>query len=481
VCGLLCGLVGTLLGPVEAAGEKLLVVVLDKATWQDLLSEEVNAPVIRGLAEEGSVGLVCVRSARGYGGEYLTLGAGSRASSVRDMETGYTAEGRAYTASEFVEGTSAARVYGAIAGQSVGPNAICHLAMGQLLRQNASVDYPLQLGLLGGELRRAGLRVACVGNADTLTCPHREAVAVAMDEKGLVPLGEVGDSVVVREPSHPAGVRADRAALLSAFRRAVNSADMIVFDPGEIARIEYSSNRMTSSAAAKARAEALVVTDALLGEALGALRRDRWGILVIAPTLRSAAPGEGLAQLAPIIWCPPGAGSHLLTSPSTRRPGLVVNTDIAPTILEYFGLPASEDVVGRPIQFDTSPEPTLVRIETDIGRHNAVEATRRRVFRALPITAAVALWLAAFSLLVGERVPRPLRVMLRGLLVAVLSVPAATLLATLRPLPASEMLAAIVGLSVAIADPAMCFRCCSWSVCSPTTSCGARGCSPGHL
>ena len=67
-----------------AAGEKLLVVVLDKVMWRDLLSDEVEAPVLRGLAERGAPGMMCVRSGRGFGGEYLTIGSGSLAASPLD-------------------------------------------------------------------------------------------------------------------------------------------------------------------------------------------------------------------------------------------------------------------------------------------------------------------------------------------------------------------------------------------------------------
>ncbi len=61
------------------AERKLLIAVLDKVTWHDLLSEDLDAPTLRGLAEEGAVGMMCVRAGRGTGGEYLTIGAGSRA------------------------------------------------------------------------------------------------------------------------------------------------------------------------------------------------------------------------------------------------------------------------------------------------------------------------------------------------------------------------------------------------------------------
>ena len=434
-----------------AAGEKLLVVVLDKVMWRDLLSEEVEAPALRGLAERGAVGMMCVRSGRGFGGQYLTIGAGSRAASRLDPATHRSAEGQAFEATDVVDGTAAAHVYSARTGWPAGDNAVVHLAVGELIRENMDVGYPVRLGLLGGTLRRSGIRIACVGNGDTLESIHRELVCIGMDEQGLVEMGNIGGGLV--RPDRLVVYRATTgpAALLSALRRAAAAADVVVLDLGETSRVEGEVERMTPTAARAARERAIERADALLGRALDSLGGEEWAVLVLTPTARGAQPEESFAGLTPIVFSRPGASPGLLTSPSTRRPGLVVNTDVAPSILDHFGIETPPEAVGRPMTVAPSGGGAPARVAADVSRHDALEGARRQVFRAVPILGAVVLWIAALFLLVGERVPRALRLLVRGAVLILLSAPAAMLLVALRPLSASEMVLAVGGLSLAIA------------------------------
>ncbi len=429
--------------------KKLLIVVLDKVNWHDILSDEVNAPTLKRLAGESGIGMMCVRAGRGAGGEYLTIGAGARASACTDPRTDTNLEAWGYQAGESVEGGSAASRYQATTGWPVGDNAIVQAGLGALLRQNAEASYPLRLGLLGGTLRRNGLRVACVGNADTTDSVHREVVAIGMDEQGLVGSGNVGSDL--RRPALPYGFATDPGELLAAFRRAAIAADVVVLDLGDTSRAEEYAREMTPEAALAARNRALGRVDRMLAEALSLLRREQWGVLVITPSLRAAAPEETFAGLAPVIWSDPGAPAGLLSSPSTRRRGVIVNTDLAPTVLSYFDLPLPAEVVGRPAVAEPDEDVAIAQLISDLLRHDATEQARRPIFRALPILGAFALWVSAFLLLVGERVPGAFRSLTRGLLLIALSAPAAMLLISLRPLPAEQMITAGAALAVFIA------------------------------
>ncbi len=451
VLALVCWLLGVSSLPSWAAHEKLLLVVLDKVTWHDLLSEDVSVPVLQGLMQDGAVGVMCVRTAGGYGGEYLTIGAGSRASSRRDPMTGADAEANAYQVTEILDGSTAGQVFAARSGWRPPTGGVVHLAIGELLRHNASADHPLKLGLLGGALRRGGLRVACVGNADTLDSAHRELVAIGMDERGVVPIGDVSGRFVVRDRSVPYGVTFDPDALLSAVRRAAASADLIVLDPGETSRVELCAGHMTLDALDAVRRRAIEKTDRFLGEVISSLTGERWSVLVVTPGTREAGPGESDTGLAPVIWSSARAGAGLLTSPSTGRPGIVLNTDVAPSVLEYFGVKAPREAVGRAMTVESTEGDPIARLRSDLVRHGAVEAARYRLFRAIPVLSAIVLFVAAFFLLVGERVPAIARMLLRAALLLLVSAPAAMLLAALRPLSADEMLLTVGAVSVALA------------------------------
>jgi hypothetical protein len=477
---LVCAIIAGTAHACSAAERKLLIVVVDKVTWHDLLAEDVRAPTLRRLAEEGVPGMMCVRAARGFAGEYATLGAGSRAASKMDPASRTSVEANAFQATERVDNAAAAREFEVRTGWKVGGNAIAHLGIGELVRQNEEALYPLKLGLLGGTLRRAGIRVACVGNADTADARHREAVAIAMDEQGLVPLGDVSADLLRPDWGAPYGLTFDPARVTEAVRRLSRSADVIVLDPGETARVYESAQWMTPAVASVARRRAIEKTDRLLSALLPALPRGQWSLLVITPSLRSPERDEAFAALAPVIWWgepmgeekAPGGGAGrptprlldsssalLLTSPSTRRPGIVVNTDVAPTALSYFGLPIPKEMVGRPFGFaqgrpfagEKTQGKTLYRLRADLARHDAVDRVRSQLSRAVPVLGAIALWLAALLMLIGQSVPGGLRAIARGLLLVVLSAPAAMLLVALRALEPPAIIGAVAGLSCGIA------------------------------
>jgi len=448
---LVCAIVAGTAPACLAAERKLLILVVDKVTWHDLLADDLRAPTLRRLAEEGAPGMMCVRAARGFRGEYATLGAGSRAASRLDPVSRTSVEADAFQATERVNHATAAREFELRTGWTVGGNAIAHLGIGELIRQNEEALYPLQLGLLGATLRRAGIRVACVGNADTAGTRHREAVAIAMDEQGLVPLGDVSSGLLRPAWDSAYGLTFDLARVAEAVRRLSRSADVIVLDPGETTRVDESAEFMTPAAAAVARRRAIEKTDRLLSAVLPALPRGQWSVLVITPSLRPPEREEAFAALAPVIWYPAGSASDLLTSPSTRRPGIVVNTDIAPSALSYFGLPVPKEMVGRPLGREKTQGRALERLRADLARQDALDRVRSLLSRGVPVLGAIALWLSALLMLIGEGVPGGLRTIARGLLVLVLSAPAAMLLVALRALEPTSIIGAVVGLSFVIA------------------------------
>lgn len=448
------GLAASLCGHAEAAQKKLLVAIVDRVAWSDLLDERADIPTLRGLARQGSVGMMCVRTARGAAGEggYLTIGAGTRTASRWSGTADAGLEGWAFQKDELLDGRRAGDVYLSYTGWLPGDNAIVHLGIGELMRLNAPTTYPIHLGLLGGTLQRAGVRVACVGNADTPRAVHREVVAVGMNEQGLVEVGYVGAAVTRDGPSTPSGSTVNVPRLLAEVAKATESADLVVVDLAETSRAAEYVGAMPVKAGAEATLAALERADQVLGAILRRLARERWGVLVVTPNVRTPGPDERYIELAPVIFsAPPAVSGGVLTSPSTRQPGVVVNTDLAATILTYFGVSVPPDTVGRPITSVRPPADSLDFVRSYLSRADAVDAVRRQVFRWLPIAGAVALWLSVLLLLLRERAPGWARRLVRGALLVVMSAPAALLLAGWRPLSQIELTVGILALAAALA------------------------------
>jgi len=84
----------------------------------------------------------------------------------------------------------------------------------------------------------------------------------------------------------------------------------------------------------------------MFDEILRAVDISRDLLIIVSPTCPPYRSKKEMAY-SPIAIIGPGFGPGLLTSPSTRRPGLVANVDIAPTVLRYFGLDVPGPRAGR--------------------------------------------------------------------------------------------------------------------------------------
>jgi hypothetical protein len=119
--------------------------------------------------------------------------------------------------------------------------------------------------------------------------------------------------------------------------------------------------------AARLRADAGVVRSRIAG--LGTARSL---VMVVVPVPSPAMDARG-DEVTPLILAEGPASSllpkpngvvHALTSASTRRTGLVANTDVAPTVLRFFGVPIPSDMSGDPVETTSAAAPFgLYRLE----------------------------------------------------------------------------------------------------------------------
>jgi hypothetical protein len=99
-------------------------------------------------------------------------------------------------------------------------------------------------------------------------------------------------------------------------------------------------------------------------EPLMVLSAPRTLLLVVAPKPGAAMDRVG-DEVTPLLMATGasqalstgGGPTHALTSSTTRQPGLVANVDVAPTVLEFLGLPIPEEMEGRPIEMTDEPAP----------------------------------------------------------------------------------------------------------------------------
>ncbi|MGE5587393.1 MAG: hypothetical protein ACM3ZO_04160 [Clostridia bacterium] len=371
----------------------VVLVLVNALTLGDI--DRALTPNMWKLASSGAVGLMSARTARTLQDEhtYVTLGSGTRAQGPR--EAGY-----AFNSDEMVEGAPAAATFARNTGVEAPPGSVVHPYIALISHANSGSSYRIVPGALGEALRRAGKKTAVFGNSDTPGHPGRYAAAVAMDSRGVVDTGDVGQGTAVRRNDFPGGVATDTKLLAALVKNAVatGKASFVVVESGDSARVEryLAAGLLTEAAYERARRFALSSADALVGHIMESVDLSRTTLLVLAPTpgARDIASGR---SLAPVIAAGPGflAGSGsgaLLTSATTRRDGLVASTDVAASVLSWLGVPAPSWILGAPVHAvpHSAPLSYLESMHGEIASTSLMRAPLLKTFVGLQIAAALA-------------------------------------------------------------------------------------------
>jgi hypothetical protein len=444
------------LSSVESAGAggRVVLMVMDDLTVVDLVN--LHPPHFEALAAEGAVGLVNVQSFSGasFHRGCLTLGAGARA-------TGSELIGQAYDAWEPVDGQTAAAVYHQRTGLSVEGAAIVHLGVGPSVTDNARAYSPAHPGALGQALAEAGIECAVIGNSDVTRewgkeGERREAAAILMDAKGRVPRGDVSKSMLRAASGFPFGLRADHAAYLTELDECLRRCRVVVVDAGDTFRAEAFRPLATEEQGERLKEQSVRAADALLENVLRRLDLKRDLLLVLAPSI----PITHRYQVAPILAAGPSlTPGSWLTSPSTRRPGLVTLTDVAPTLLAHLSVTVPPEFVGRPMS-SCRGRGGWERLQVT----NLVTAATDGMVRRVLLT-PLGVWQGIVLLVGGLLLCQPSgdgrrRNLLRGALLSLVVVYVAVYLSDplLHVVPSCPALAAVAALGLTVASAALLAR-----------------------
>ena len=353
---------------------KVVLFGAPKLGWEDVGTGAM--PELDELLARGAVAATSVRTLAGRPSTtegYATIGAGTRVRAGLDA-------GAAYDAGTPLEGGTAADAL--LRRTGVPPRGeVVLVGAPATARLNEGRHLSSAPGALGDALRRAGLRTAVVGNADTGVVvanrpPILRPAAVALtDSAGSVDVGAVGPQLLTNDAGAPFGVRADPDAVLSAVRSALRRADVLLVDPGDLDRAAQFAAVSTPAQGARARQAALAATDRLLGRVAAAAGPDALLIVV------SVAPPGKEWHLTPMVASGTGVRPGYLHSPSTRRLGVVTLTDVAPTVLASLGAAVPEGMIGHALRYHPG--------EADLARLRRIDrdaAVRERIYFRLTVT-----------------------------------------------------------------------------------------------
>ncbi|MDO8684608.1 MAG: hypothetical protein Q7N50_14170 [Armatimonadota bacterium] len=384
-----------LLSSPALARNQVILVIADRLTLSDLT--EQSPPAIKRLINGGSIGFVnsnC-NGRRSPEGAYVSMSAGSGLA-------GSMAVYQCHDWDEIVEGSPAGIVYERRMGRKAPRDSVVNISLGRLISVNEAKGIPSVPGALGEALRRSGRRVAVFGNSDVDENPLRPAVTIAMDASGIVPEGAVGSSLLIDEPLSPTGKITNVPLLLRLAAGAAKRADLIVIDFGDTARLEEYRPRLADEAHSLYLRDSVLHLDRLISGLLEIANKRNSSVILVSPLPR--LEDTTIDHLSPMVIYSGSSNGSLLTSATTRTPGLVTIIDIAPTILSMLSAKPITQMFGKRIESITVQDrmAQMRRIESVVKLHAHSE------FPVLGVIAGImAVVITSLSLIVAFKVAVP--------------------------------------------------------------------------
>jgi hypothetical protein len=334
----------------ESKAGKVVIFVIDQVNLDEM--KIAGMPHLKNLIKNGGVGLSSDRSTVPGDpiAQYLSIGAGNKATGIaitpgqvntQDLQEGFGAR-------ESIDGQSAADIFYERTGRQISYPQAANLSIGALKDINISEQTEAVPGALGDALKKEGLKTAVVGNADGGKVLNRSIIDILMNSRGLVDYGQLGNDVTMRDAGAPSGRRTDPDKLFATFAAAYGQADVVAVEWGDTTRVREEGEFITGGREGTLINKSLVNADAFLGRIIDAVDLKHDLVIVITPT-PSTLDVKANRIVTPVVMAGQGIGQGFLTSASTRREAVIVNTDIAPTILKHFGAKQPSALTGRPV------------------------------------------------------------------------------------------------------------------------------------
>lgn len=424
--------------PAAQPKARVVMVIFDRLSLDDLTNPATGN--LSRLIRRGSVGLLNTGTGgvRNPESTYATIGAGAHAVATKAGAFAYEPR------EQFSQNLKVYEEFEQRTGLSVLTENVVVLEIARLVRANALLPYPVIPGSLGEQLKTIGLETGCLGNADWRDRLGRQVATVAMDENGVVGLGYVGRELLARDRLFPGGFRTDYDVLWQYWQTLKKKADFIVIDLGDTSRLDEAHEEITDAVFQKHWQDSLEKADRFVGKLAADLDLRRSDVLfIVSPTPSHAALEKG-DWLTPVVAVGSGVTpGTVLTSPSTRRPGIIMNTDLAPAVLHIFNIKIPVTMSGRPVEFAKVADPmgyTMNLRRQTLFVHN-IRAALIKTYLVYVLILLVASVL--FMLLREQHLATRLR--LYPLLLSVLGFPSACILVPLLGTP--SLAAYVTGLA----------------------------------
>ena len=416
-----------------AKASRVVLVVVDKITVDDYAGNHLKN--IKSLTQRGSGGLLNNNTGAGIYSEHTYPSIGGGAHLIGTDEGNY-----AFAEQEKVLDALGREEYQSRTGWQSPTGAAVQLGIGKLQRINSELRYPAIPGALGQAIEDAGHKTAVIGNADTREKHRRLATTISMDQRGITYYSSVDRNILTENKTLLGSFRTDFTKVLQRVEEYKKAgAALVVIETGDMTRIYESRDIALDTAYQQQREKALVEIDRFVGDLVKKMDFNQELLLVVTPTPTNEALKE-TKNLTPIFAVGPGfEPGTLLTSGTTKRDGIIMNTDIAPTILDTLGVQAVVEMSGRPfISASVIPEGNTLEHLLNLNQRLITTYQARAPLQSAYVLVQI---IVLFMGLFGIFLKRHMAEHIKPFLLVVMAVPLAELLMPLLPVKTVPMLA----------------------------------------
>lgn len=383
----------------------IVIVAVDKMDTMELLNSDLQS--VKKLLEEGACGLMNIRSGLGYmdsASGYLSLGTGSR-STMLDFRRGKSRRDKSkaeslrpnLTRQQFSildlsdEGFSGGTV--GISDGLFGKSALYYLQWSLGIGSEALTDgnlivpelgwiknrarienYRGDPGRLGTVFHQNGWRTCLIGNLDTGAEPHRPGGLLLMDRRGIIDEGEISRAIVAEDPGFPYRYRFHGPKVIQELSRRLDTRKVILVEFGDFYRLEACREEIKPNRYERLKQAAWVNFDSFLTLLFQLREKTPFRLAVVSPSV----PKEAFLEknlLGVFIMSDSRYGSGLLTSGTTKWPGLVANVDFLPTLLKMADIESRQRLTGRTVSVipANNHRQSLARLNQRLIANNACQ------------------------------------------------------------------------------------------------------------
>jgi hypothetical protein len=325
----------------ESSQRKVILVICDYLNPDDLNRTELTN--LHNFFGEGSIALLNTNTAgaRNRQNAAVTISAGRVA-----LSSG--AEPLVFGPRENVRGEDPAVLFQARTGITPERGNIVVLDLPSIQWANEKEQNRAEPGALGDALHKKGLKTAVIGNSDLPGVPlsNRSAALIAMDRKGIIDRGNVSEEVLTYDPVDPLGHRTNYTKLNKIFLELQPQTDFMVIDLGDLVRLEYKRTNLTSRVYIQERERILREYDDFIGLLMEKTDLSQ-SLCIVATTIPTVEENSEKRYFGFIGAQGKGLEEGLLSTPTTRKPGVITLLDIAPSIGAFLQADPDPLYIGR--------------------------------------------------------------------------------------------------------------------------------------